>query len=240
MTTTSPGRPDAPGATVGLVSVNVGAPSLLAEVDGERIWSGIAKHPVQADALWLSDVNLAGDGQAGTDVHGGTDKAVYAYPSEHLAPWAAELRQPEVAEQGEADPAAFGENLSTVGLLEADVCIGDVWAWGDAILQVAQPRWPCRKLVLYRGRPDIQTLMRANGRTGWYLRVLQVGEVPVAGPIELAEADPAGVTVADAHLAKADVRLEDRSRVEAVAAHPALAEEWRAPLRDRLDRKPAG
>lgn len=240
MTATSPRPAGAPADTIGLASVNVATPSLLAEVDGERIWSAIAKHRVEADALWLSDVNLAGDGQAGTDVHGGTDKAVYAYPSEHLAPWAAELGQPAVADRGEADPAPFGENLSTVGLLEADVRIGDVWAWGDARLQVTQPRWPCRKLVLHRGRSDIQPMMRSNGRTGWYLRVLQVGEVPVVGPIVLAEADPAGVTVADAHLAKADVRLEDRARVEAVAAHPALAEEWRAPLLDRLDRKPAG
>jgi len=213
-----------------VVGVNVGTPQVLHEQDGERVYSAIAKRPVTVGTtLWLSIGNLAGDGQADLSVHGGPDKAVYAYPSEHRAAWSEELGE-------ELGAAPFGENLSTAGALEGDVCIGDVWAWGDALLQVAQPRWPCFKLALHRARPDIQARMRRNGRTGWYLRVLQPGEVVVGEPIEVAERDVAGLTVTDAHAAMGDRHLEDRDRVERLGAHTALAIEWRQPLIDRLAR----
>jgi MOSC domain-containing protein YiiM len=218
-------------SVIGLATVNVGTPSVLAETrQGERVWSGIRKQPVPASAvLWLSTVNLGGDGQADLAVHGGVDKAVYAYPSEHLGPWREELGGDELG------PAPFGENLSTEGVLERDVRIGDVWTWGSATLQVCQPRWPCFKLALHRGTADIQARMRTSGRTGWYLRVLEPGEVPAAGPVELREPDPAGVTVHDAHLAMSDRHLVEPDVVRAVAGHPALATEWRVPLLDRLD-----
>jgi MOSC domain-containing protein YiiM len=180
--------------------------------------------------LWLSALNLGGDGQADLSVHGGVDKAVYAYPSEHLGAWSEEL--------GDGlGPAPFGENLSTIGALEHEVHIGDVWSWGTALLQVTQPRWPCFKLALHRGRPDIQARMRSTGRTGWYLRVLEPGEVAAVGPIRVAAEDPARVSVRDAHLAQADVHLRDPGAVKVVAHHPALAEQWRAPLLDRLERQ---
>ena len=213
-----------------LAAVNVGTPTVLADGRGEKVWSGIRKQPVPESAvLWLSLLNLAGDGQADLTVHGGTDKAVYAYPSEHLGPWSEEL-------ETELGPAPFGENLSTIGALERDVRIGDVWSWGDAVLQVTQPRWPCFKLALHRGRADIQSRMRASGRTGWYLRVLEPGEVPAAGPIQVTTEDPRGVTVEDAHLAMTDRHLLAPDLVRALTEHPALADEWRAPLLDRLGR----
>jgi MOSC domain-containing protein YiiM len=212
-----------------LASVNVGVPSLLAQTRGEHVWSGIVKLPVEPEAvLWLSAINLAGDGQADLSVHGGVDKAVYAYPSEHLEPWAEEL-------ETDLGPAPFGENLSTIGARESQVRIGDVWTWGDATLQVCQPRWPCFKLALRRGRADIQSRMRASGRTGWYLRVLEPGEVRAAGPIELSHQDPAGVTVEDAHLAMSDRHLLEPALVRAVADHRALARQWRVPLVERLE-----
>ncbi len=210
-----------------LVAVNVGTPTLLAEVRAERVWSAIRKRPVDAgESLWLSTLNLAGDGQADLSVHGGIDKAVYAYPSEHLGPWREELGE-------DIGSAPFGENLSTAGALETDVAIGDVWEWGGATLQVTQPRWPCFKLALHRGRADVQARMRATGRTGWYLRVLEPGEVGARGPVTVIP-DPARVTVDDAHRAMSDRHLADPARVRAVAAHPALAEQWRAPLLERL------
>lgn len=216
---------------IGLAAVNVGTPTILARTrDDENIWSGIRKLPVPpASVLWLSAVNLAGDAQADLSVHGGIEKAVYAYPSEHLALWTEEL--------GEAlGPAPFGENLGTIGVDERSVNIGDVWSWGTATLQVCQPRWPCFKLALYRDRSDIQARMRSTGRTGWYLRVLDPGEVPAAGPIALVRKDPAGVTVEDAHLAMSDRHLGEPERVHAVTGHPALAEEWRGPLLERVER----
>jgi MOSC domain-containing protein YiiM len=210
-----------------VVGVYVGTPQLLA--DGpEQVYSAIAKRPVAfGSALWLSTGNLAGDAQADLSVHGGPDKAVYAYPSEHLAAWTGEL--------GESlGDAAFGENLSTRGSVESDVRIGDVWKWDGALLQVSQPRWPCFKLALHRKRRDVQTRMRATGRTGWYLRVLDPGEVLVGSPIDVVDRDPAGLTVEDAHLAMSDRHLDDRARTEALAGLDVLADGWRIPLQERL------
>jgi MOSC domain-containing protein YiiM len=165
---------------IGLAAVNVGTPSVLARTRDATVWSGIRKTPVAPrTTLWLSIVNLSGDGQADLTVHGGLDKAVYAYPSEHLALWSAEL-------ETDLGTAPFGENLSTIGVTESEVCIGDRWSWGDATLEVSQPRWPCFKLALYRERSDIQLRMRRTGRTGWYLRVLDPGEA-LAGHARLAD-----------------------------------------------------
>lgn len=212
-----------------LAAVNVGTPTVLAETRDEKVWSGIRKQPVApSTVLWLSAINLSGDGQADLSVHGGPDKAVYAYPSEHLAPWSAEL-------ETDLGPAAFGENLSTVGVLEREVRIGDVWSWGSATLQVCQPRWPCFKLALHRGRADIQARLRSSARTGWYLRVLEPGEVTATGPIDVARQDPAGVSVYDAHVAMSDRHLLEPDVVRAVAHHPALAPVWRVPLLERLE-----
>jgi MOSC domain-containing protein YiiM len=213
-----------------LAAVNVGTPTVLATANGENVWSGIRKQPVvPSESLWLSTLNLSGDGQADLSVHGGVDKAVYAYPSEHVAAWTDEL-------DGDLGSAPFGENLSTVGVNERDVCIGDMWSWGSALLQVTQPRWPCFKLSLYRGRRDIQARLRSSGRTGWYLRVLEPGEVPAMGPIERAARDAHGISVRDAHLAMNDVHLHELELVRSVADHPALAEQWREPLVARLGR----
>jgi MOSC domain-containing protein YiiM len=213
-----------------IVAVSVGVPTVLASVGDERVWSAISKQLVPAtERLWLSEVNLSGDGQADLSVHGGVDKAVYVYPSEHLASWTDEL--------GETlGTAAFGENVTTLGPLEHDTHIGDVWSWGGALVQVCQPRSPCFKLALFRQRADIQARFRAAGRTGWYLRVLQPGEVPAAGPIEIVRTDPARVSVADAHRAWNDRHLSDLENVERVAHHPLLAEQWRASIVDRLER----
>ncbi len=211
-----------------VLSVNVGVPSVLGHRQGAKVYSAIGKRPVATGtSLWLSLFNLAGDGQADLTVHGGRDKAVYCYPSEHLAAWEEEL--------GETlGPAPFGENLSTAGVLESDVCIGDRWRWDHAVLEVCQPRWPCFKLALYRQRADIQSRMRANGRTGWYLRVIEPGEVTVGSAIEVIASDPANLSVHDAHRAMADLHLSGRDLIERLAQHESLATEWRAPLVERL------
>jgi len=188
--------------------------------------SGIAKVAVVADEIWLDRENLEGDGQADPEVHGGLDKAVYAYPSEHLEPWSAELGEPLA-------PAAFGENLTTAGWTEDDVRIGDVWEWGDAVLEVCQPRWPCYKLVMYRGRGDIQRRMHANGRTGWYLRVLEPGRVPVAGPVRV-QRHPALASVRLAHDAASPNGGVPDDVIAALLALPALADEWKMALAQRL------
>jgi MOSC domain-containing protein YiiM len=179
---------------VGLVSVNVAEPRVIGAYRGRPVQSAIGKQPVSVDVLRLSALNLEGDRQADLRVHGGPDKAVYAYPSEHLPVWTEELGK--VPAFG---PGSFGENLTTAGWLEDDARIGDVWAWGDALLQIVQPRSPCFKLGIATGRSDILRKMVANGRTGWYLRVLRPAKVPVAGPIQVIGRATDGVTVREAH-----------------------------------------
>lgn len=211
-----------------LLSVNVSMPKYLAEHRGEPVTSGIAKLPVEAASLWLDRLNLEGDGQADLEAHGGPDKAVYAYASEHLPAWAAELGDDRLG------PAAFGENLTTAGGTEDDVCIGDRWLWGDAVLQVSQPRSPCYKLAIHRGRADIGRRLRKSGRSGWYLRVLEPGRVPVAGPISV-EPHPVGATVRLVHDA-AYPGGAPAEVIEALIAVEPLADEWRWALAARLPR----
>jgi MOSC domain-containing protein YiiM len=211
--------------TVRLVSVNVSLPQYLGDHRGHPVSSGIAKRPVAADSLWLDRLNLEGDAQADLRVHGGPDKAVYAYASEHLPVWSAELGD-------ELGPAAFGENLTTAGWTEDDVCIGDRWTWGDAVLEVCQPRSPCYKLAMYRGHGDMTRRFQSSGRSGWYLRVLEPGRVPVAGPIAV-ERHPMGATVRLVHDAARPGEVPDEV-VEALLEVEPLAMEWKRHLVARL------
>lgn len=224
-----------PTTTVTVEATYVGRPAPLGPPE-LGVVSGIAKERVDPGAtLGLTHVNLDGDGQADLTVHGGPDKAVYVHPSEHLAAWAADLGEPGLV-GGPHPVAAFGENVSSRGIAEDDVRIGDVWAWGTARLQVCQPRWPCQKLTLHRASSRVGSIMRATGRTGWYLRVLEPGAVPAAGPMTVADVHPAGVTVGDAHRAMLDHRADDRALVRRVAGlGDVLAAQWRVPLLERLD-----
>ncbi len=207
-------------SNVQLVSVNVGQPRVIGATRwGKPITSGIVKLPVTAPLIFLDTLNLDGDRQADLTVHGGRDKAVYAYPVEHLPLWNDELGT-------DFGLGTFGENLSTAGWLEDEVCIGDVWAWGEARLQVSQPRSPCYKLATVTGRPDLLKRLVRTGRTGWYLRVLKPAIVPVASPIQVIERDPAGISVLLAHRASLSDAL-DRAEVEVVARVDALAVDWR-------------
>ncbi|MGH8991602.1 MAG: MOSC domain-containing protein [Acidimicrobiia bacterium] len=212
-----------------LVSVNVGLPAVIGTRRGRPVRSGIRKQPVTGvDSLKVSEVNLEGDGQADLTVHGGREKAVYAYASEHLPRWRAELGRADIG------PGFFGENLTTGGISEAEVGIGDTWAWGDALLQVSQPRWPCHNLTLHSGVRDMAVRFRGSARTGWYLRVLQAGLAPLAGPITVAGRDPAGVTILDAHRAALPGAAGDD--VDRVLAVGALSPEWRRRLITPRDR----
>lgn len=212
-----------------LVSVNVGLPEVIGATRwGKPIRSGIVKRPVTAADICLDTLNLDGDRQADLTVHGGPDKAVYVYPVEHLPLWNEEL--------GTAfGSGTFGENLTTAGWLEDEVHIGDVWAWGEARLQVSQPRSPCYKLATVTGRSDLLRRLVRTGRTGWYLRVLQAATVPVSGPIQVIERHPASISVLLAHRASQPGAL-DRTEVEAVARVDALAADWRHWVLHQLDR----
>lgn len=211
---------------IGLRSVNVARPTRLADRAGEVVLSAIDKQPVSEPTIAVSVLNLTGDDQADRTVHGGPDKAVYAYPVEHLIDWSSELGRP-------FGPGSFGENLSIEGLTERSARIGDRWAWGDVILEVCQPRWPCFKLTLHTGSVDVARRMRETGRTGWYLRVTHTGVAPVAGPIELALRDPRSVTVHAVHEAALPHSAISSDELAALLDHPALADGWKRMIASR-------
>ncbi|WP_410600397.1 MOSC domain-containing protein [Amycolatopsis sp. lyj-90] len=224
-------------STLEVNEVFVGRPSVLGVKRDIPVYSAIAKSRVDASSLKLDEINLAGDDQADRTVHGGVDKAVYVYPATHYAAW---------SEQGFAVVAGdFGENASVVGADEHDVRVGDVWAWGDALVQVSQPRTPCFKLAMKTGRKDVIPAMIDSGRSGWYLRVLRTGEVPTSGRMTLEERDPASPTIAEVYVASFTnvAQLDDDRRVaywallDRVLAAPSLSRQYRDGLESAKRRR---
>lgn len=173
-----------------LISVQVGIPRVVLR-DGEEVATGIFKMPMQKRILMRS-LNLDGDRQADLSVHGGRDKAVYAYPSEHYAFWKHELPGVDLPR------GAFGENLTTEGLLEANVHLGDRFQIGTAEVAVTQPRLPCFKLNLKFQRDDMAKRFLASRRTGFYFRVLREGEIGAGDEIVRVHQDENRVSIADA------------------------------------------
>lgn len=141
--------------------------------------SAIAKLQVDGE-LRLTETGLAGDEQAEKSYHGGPDRALCHYPREHYAWWANAF--PEQASL--FCPPAFGENLSTLGLTEENVFIGDIFRWGNALIQVTQPRSPCFKLNFHFAIADIASQMQKSGRVGWLYRVIAGGDVSAQAPLE--------------------------------------------------------
>ncbi|WP_159730121.1 MOSC domain-containing protein [Methylosinus sp. Ce-a6] len=137
--------------------------------------SGIVKSAARPPWRILRD-GLEGDSQGDLRNHGGPEKALHHYPRDHYDAWAAE--EPELVEALSAPPA-FGENISTIGVTESEVCVGDVFSFGSALLQVSQGRQPCWKLNARFARPNMARRVQTSGRTGWYYRVLREG---VAAP----------------------------------------------------------
>src|SRR4029077_9817643 len=173
-----------------LISVQVGIPRTVVR-DGEEVSTGIFKTPVKK-RIRMATLNLEGDRQADLSVHGGGDKAVYVYPSDHYPHWKKEL--PGV----ELPWGSFGENLTTSGLVESAVCIGDRFTIGTAEVVVTQPRLPCFKMNLKFDRDDVIKRFLASRRTGFYLRVLREGEVGAGDEIIPAHQDENRVSVLDA------------------------------------------
>jgi len=199
-----------------LVSVNVG-PVREVEWRGERVRTGIWKSPVGDRAVRVHGVNLDGDDQADRSVHGGRDKAVYAYAEEDYAWWRDEGGLPEAA------PALFGENLTTHGLDLRAAVVGERWRVGTALLEVAQPRFPCFKLGIRLGDPRMVKRFTLAGRPGAYLRIVEEGEVRAGDAIEVLDVPAHGVTLALMAAAVHDPSLRPRLR-----AAPQLPASWRA------------
>jgi MOSC domain-containing protein YiiM len=172
-----------------VISVNVGEPRRVMAGDIPVITS-IFKSPVHGRVA-IRGYNLAGDRQADPTVHGGPNKAIYLYPSEHYSYWAGELPGMELP------PGIFGENLTTAGLTEETARIGDRFRVGSAVLEVTQPRMPCYKLGIRFDRADMVKRFWQSGRSGIYFSVVEQGDVAAGDPIEQVGAGPEDVTVAD-------------------------------------------
>lgn len=172
-----------------LISIQVGVPRTVKR-DGEEVATGIFKSPVH-QRVRLRELNLDGDRQADLSVHGGQNKAVYAYPSEHYPFWKKEL--PGV----DLPWGSLGENFTTAGLLENNVCLGDRFEIGTAEVVVTQPRIPCFKLNLKFNRDDMIKRFLASHRSGFYLRVLREGEVGAGDEIRFIHQDENRVSIAD-------------------------------------------
>jgi MOSC domain-containing protein YiiM len=188
----------------------------------EEETSAIGKLPAFT-RVRVTKLGLAGDEQADLRVHGGPDKAIHHYPEDHYRWWKERLRHhPLLARSG-----AFGENVATSGLTEADVCIGDRWQLGTALVEVSQGRQPCWKLDHRFGGAAVMAAMVQSRRAGWYYRVIEEGEVAAADSLALVERPYPGWTVARVFgLLIAGDHKHDRPGLEALGSVSALAEPW--------------
>lgn len=191
--------------------------------------SGIAKVPCQ-EALAVTTLGLAGDEQGDLRVHGGVEKAVHHYPREHYAAWLAELGEHPLLTQ----PGAFGENFSTTGWTEDDVCLGDLIRAGSALLQVSQGRMPCWKLSDRFGVANLALRVQQSGRTGWYYRVLQEGVVGVGDRLQVVERIHADWPLSRLSAVLFDKRVEPELLRECLALP--LVPSWRRTLERRLEK----
>jgi len=210
-----------------LQAVSVGLPREV-PWQGSVVRTGIFKSPV-AGPVAVGPLGLEGDGQADLEVHGGIDKAVYAYDQSGVDYWRSELGRDDLG------PGSFGENLTLLGVSDDRIAIGDTLRIGTVLFQVSQPRQPCFKLGLRMQDPRFPKRFLAHERVGFYLRVLERGELKASDPIELVSRHPEAFIV---HHLVALWRNNGapREQLERAASLEALAEAWREPFRERIER----
>jgi MOSC domain-containing protein YiiM len=200
---------------------------LIGKVDPDfspgRSSSAIAKRPVSASTA-VTRSGIAGDEQADLDVHGGVDKAIHHYSFDHYADWQQDVGDlPPLAGAG-----AFGENISTSGWTEADVCLGDRFRMGTALVEIAQGRQPCWKQAHFLRVPDLVARMVKTGRTGWYYRVIEDGSVAAGDQLMLIDrALPKWPIARLFKLLIGGGHRGEGTALRELASQPVLAEEWR-------------
>lgn len=207
-----------------LVSVNVGVPRSV-EWQGRRIRTAIWKDPVDGP-VEVRGVNMAGDDQADRRVHGGTDKAVYAYGAEDYAWWSDQLGI-------EIGPGWFGDNLTIEGFDLRTALVGERWRIGTCMLEVSEPRMPCFKLGIRMGSADFVDLFAVVARFGTYLRIVEEGTATAGDDVFRASRPAVELTVAD--LAESQTTA-DSALLERVASHPAVSAKWSNRARRSLRR----
>jgi len=170
--------------------VNVSGELRHIEFGGNIVTTGFFKTPVFAQSR-VHRLGIEGDAQGDLTVHGGLDKAVYCYPGEHYSGWE------DLLQRGALPPGSFAENLTTSGLTEEDLCIGDVLEVGSVVLQVTQPRSPCYKLQIKFERNDMVALFVQRGLPGWYTAVLQEGTLKPGDTIRVTRQAAERISVAE-------------------------------------------
>jgi len=210
-----------------LVSVNVGMPRTV-EHDGRTVTTAIWKRPVTG-RVEVRAVNLDGDGQADRSVHGGVDKAVYAYAQEDYEWWGVELGTEAL------EPGTFGENMTVVGIDLNATEVGERWRVGTALLEVSEPRFPCFRLGIRMGDARLLKRFAAARRPGTYLRILDEGDLGAGDLIEVVDRPGHGVTIG----LFAEAFLGDRGLLDELLAADALSETWRAWIDERSARSAA-
>jgi MOSC domain-containing protein YiiM len=191
--------------------------------------TGYGKQPVTGPVR-VSRENLEGDGQANRRIHGGADMAVLAYAEAHYEQWRAELAWTDLPH------GAFAENFTVAGTSEDAACLGDVWRVGTAVLQVSEPRKPCRNISRFWGRSDLFRLVERTGRHGFYLRVLEQGTAEAGQPIALVDRPHPDWSLARAIAARRHA-ARDREEAAALASVAALGGDWRGHLLRALGRR---
>jgi MOSC domain-containing protein YiiM len=209
-----------------LVTVSVGLPQIVQTADESFVTTAIFKRPVDGPVR-VNELNLEGDAQADLTVHGGWSKAVYAYPSEHYDFWRTEIPEAEITD------SQFGENLSTQGLIETEVFIGDRLRIGSAEFIVTEPRMPCYKLGVRWGRKDILRRFLQSRRSGFYLAVTKTGVVSAGDDIEMISRDENKVSVTDIVRVWVEDK-DDRETMSRALLIDAFPESWKEPFRERI------
>jgi MOSC domain-containing protein YiiM len=208
-----------------LVAISVGRPRDV-QWRGRKAQTSIFKTPVSGRVHVTRD-NVEGDQQSDLSVHGGPEKAVYAYPAEHYSFWRRELPGADLPW------GAFGENFTTEGLLEDEVWIGDRYRVGTAELVVTQPRMPCYKLAIRFGQPDVVKRFLQSRRSGFYLAVEREGDVGAGDAIERLARNERRLSIADV-VALYATDSANQPLLESASDHPSLPAAWREYFRKRL------
>ena len=201
----------------------VGLPKELDYGNGQSMITAIDKRKVHM--VYLATQGFDGDDVADKKHHGGPDRAVCLYPAEHYMQWEKELGKP-------LPTAAFGENLTVMNMLEADVCIGDIYKIGDAVIQITQGRIPCSTIDRYTEANRLLKRLIETGYTGFLARVLNEGTIYADSKIELVERHPAQLSVL--HCNKVYYQNDDALEMKRIQAVDSLAEDWKRKLEKRI------
>ncbi len=215
--------------SMSIISLNVALPTTQ-RYEGRELITGGAKKPLPRAVLRFG--NFDGDRQADQVNHGGLEKAVCVYPFEHYPYWNRQLGR-------DLKPGAFSENLTVLGAIETEVCVGDVFRIGEAMVQVSQPRMPCAKLAGKNGSKMLPKLIADTGYTGFYVRVLSEGLVAVGDSFDLLRAHPDRIAIADVN----SIIYEKSNELELIkrlAELPEFSEVGRTLFAQRLERLARG